>query len=555
MTARSRISCLLFPVSCLLFFSCARPTAPSPASSATAPAAAASLPRLPAPDFLRLIPADTPYVFAQLFPLTRDQADREVIARLAALAPLRPASLAPLPTRLRLQLALVAELGGAPSIATLAAVGIDPTAARGALYGAGTTPVLRVELSDASRAAPFIARVLARAGRFEPRTARGGQRYQASSDGWIVATRDAQLIVAAGVPPAAPAAIDLVLGTRPPARSLADTTRLAEAAADTGMTAAARPAVASIDTAAAAAALGAALPSPCAAELAQLAQLVPRVSIALHAPRGADGVTRPQVRSVFHTRDDVTAALADIQGDVPGASPDADLSAAVSLALAVDAPSLVTRLVGALDAVAARAYRCPALAPLAALATRDRVLLQALAGSALADVRGVSLFLLLEPGASLATLGAVVFLGSRRPAALLAALGARLHLPLPPVEPGAPPVEVVGSLLPLGPLHVALGERAVGLALGGHARELAETLAAPPRADVPLLFARARTAQLTALLDTMEPPEPDATLAAIDPALAAQLAAIDRHDLDRHEEIELIARATDRGLTIDVTSR
>ena len=540
----------------VLLLACARtPPPPSPGGDhAIDQDAPRALPELPAPALLQNVPHDTPFVFAQLWPLTRDQADREIIARLAALAPLRPTSLAALPTGLRLQLALVAELGGPPSIATLAAVGIDPTAARAALYGVGTTPVLRVELSDASRAAPFVARVLARAGRFEPRTARGGQRFHASADGWIVATRDAQLIVAAAVPLAAPAVIDLVLGTRPPARSLADTARLAEAAADTGMTAAAHPAVASIDTTAAAAALGATLPSPCSAELAQLAQLVPRVSIALHAPRGADGVTRPQVRSVFHTREDVAAALADVQGDVPGASPDADLSAAVSIALAVDAPSLVARLVGALDTVAARAYRCPALAGLAALAAHDRPLLQALAGSALADVRGVSLFLLLEPGASLATLGAVIFLGSRRPAALLAALAARLQLPLPPVEPGAPPVEVVGSLLPLGPLHVALGDRAVGLALGGHARELAETLASPPRADVPLLFARARTAQLTALLDTMGPPAPDPALAAIDPALAAELAAIDRHDLDRHEEVELVARATDRGLTIDLTS-
>ena len=119
---------------------------------------------------------------------------------------------------------------------------------------------------------------------------------------------------------------------------------------------------------------------------------------------------------------------------------------------------------------------------------------------------------------------------------------------------GGAPVEVAaGAALPLAPLHIALGARSFGFALGGHDRELSEMLGAEAPADPPLLLLRARPAEAIALFDLVGPPDPDPRLASADRTLAGKLATAERHAIDRYEDAEVSVRATQRGLEVDVS--
>ncbi|HKE13877.1 MAG TPA: hypothetical protein VKB80_03355, partial [Kofleriaceae bacterium] len=280
--------------------------------------AAAALPR---PDFLRLIPADTPYLFAALAPVPAGYAAREYVSRLAAyekvlpaverLRRQRPAEMKRFPFLVRLQLALLAELGGKATPEKLAAIGLDP-ATTGALYGLGMNPVVRIRLSNPAR---FAAALDHMAPRLQPveRAALGGQRYYVARDeamSWIAAVAGRDLVVAL-IPPAQRTLwLPLVFGQRAPQRSLAGGGELDQLAADYGLSPAG---IGYADVAGMAAALGATMPAPCRAELVQLATAIPRVAVGLTSASGDE----VRARSAVEMRADLAVALTALRGEVP----------------------------------------------------------------------------------------------------------------------------------------------------------------------------------------------------------------------------------------------
>ncbi|HLU65318.1 MAG TPA: hypothetical protein VKZ63_03555, partial [Kofleriaceae bacterium] len=351
-------------------------------------------------------------------------------------------------------------------------------------------------------------------------------------------------------------ALPLVLGLRQPERSLADARHLERVAAELG----ASPAgLGYVDLPLLARAHGAALPDPCGAELAGLAALVPRISIGLR--RATAG--RLHVVSAAETRRDVTDALLALRGTVPAADPDVPVPASAVLGLAIDAAAAIRVVGGALDQVVESPYRCPALGWLNRGARDLRALLRTGALGLLRQVRGVSLLILPgEPGAGGAPArpveGALLFLGSDDPRALLAQLSALTHIPVPKLAPGDPPAEIAaGAAMPLGPVHVALGARSLGVSLGGHQTELGELIAAAPPADPPLVFLRTIPRDSGSLLElvTGRAGRSDPALAGEDPEIARLVAAARDRPLARYEEVTTTARASSRGLEIQLTAR
>lgn len=114
----------------------AEPARAGPAAVERAAPVPANVPALPQPDYLKYIPADTPFLFAALGPLPADYAAREYVSRLAAYERVRPAverlrkrrpkEMRRLGFLVRLQVALLGELGGTVSPEKLAAIGMNP---------------------------------------------------------------------------------------------------------------------------------------------------------------------------------------------------------------------------------------------------------------------------------------------------------------------------------------------------------------------------------------------------------------------------------------------
>jgi hypothetical protein len=536
----------------------AAPAEPGPADRAAGRGAgAAPAPALPQPDFLRLIPADTPFLFAALSPLPAGYAAREYVSRLAAYEKVlpaverlrreRPRELRRLDFLVRLEIAVLAELGGTASAARLAAIGLDP-ATVGALYGLGMNPVVRIRLSDPARFAAALDRMAARLQPIE-RAALGKQRYYAARDEtvlWIVAVAGRDLVVAL-IPPAQRSLwLPLILGQRAPARSLAGDRRLDQLAADYGLSPAG---LGYAQVSGMAAALGASLPSPCREELVQLAGAVPRIAVGLTSASAA----QMRARSAVELRPDIAVSLTGLRGEVPGLAPPGGAPAALQVAAGVDVNALVTWLKRSLARVAARPFRCPSLAWINDLARTQAATLRQAAG-ALASVRGASLSVRDIEGLATGSADIFILFGSDQPGDVLKRLTRALGVTAPRLSPGDPPVELASALGgAFGRVHVALAPRALGLSLGAESDELAGVLALAPVADPPLLQLRIDPQAIAPILGLAGGGDP--RIAALDPELARNLAEIEQRDVERYDEVSLTVRATPRGLDIELDGR
>jgi hypothetical protein len=540
----------------------AQPSQPSPATPAPpspSPARAARVTTaLPRPDFLRLIPADTPYLFAALAPVPAAYAAREYVSRLAAyervlpsverLRRQRPKEMKRFPFLVRLQLALLAELGGTASPDKLAAIGLDP-ATTGALYGLGMNPVVRIRLSDPAR---FAAALDHMAPRLQPveRATLGAQRYYVARDEvvvWIVAVAGHDLVVAL-IPPAQRALwLPLVLGQRAPQQSLAGGGKLDQLAAEYGLSAAG---IGYADVTGMATALGASLPAPCRDELAQLAAAIPRVAVGLTSASGEE----MRARSAVEMRADLAVALTALRGEVPGAAPPGGAPPALELSAGVDVTALVGWLGRSLGRVTARPFRCPSLAWVNDLArTQGSTLRQA--GSALAGVRGASLSVRDIEGLASGSADIFILFGSDRPAEVLARLTRALGVPAPSISPGDPPVELASALGgSFGKVHVALAARALGLSFGSEGSELASVLSVRAVDDPPLFGLRIDPQALAPVLH-LGAGSGDPRIAALDPELARNLADIGERSVERYDQLNITVRATPRGLDVELDGR
>lgn len=537
-----------------------RPDPSRPAASVreTPAAEERAIPPLPRPDYLKLVPSDTPFFFGALSPLPAGYAAREYVSRLASYEKIRPAverlrrqrpkEMKRIGFLIRLQVALLAELGGAATSEKLAAIGLDP-ATVGALYGLGMNPVVRIRLSDPPRFAAALARMAARLEPIE-RATLAGQRYYAAREEavlWILAVSGSDLVIALIPPAERAAALPLLLGQRLPARSLAADRSLDHLAAEYGLT---PVGLGYADVGGMAAAFGGALRGPCSAELGELAAAVPRVVVGL-TRASAEEV---RVRSMVEARSDLAGALMGLRGEVPSAERSGTAAAPLEIAAAVDMSALVTSLGGGLTRIGARPLQCPALAWLNDLARSQGATLRQ-AGRALAGVRGASVAVRNLEGVASGSADFFFLFGTDRPGELLGRLAGALGAAPPSLDPGDPPVELpspLGSMF--GKLHVALARRAVGLSVGAEANELAELLSAGVVDDPPLLFVRLDPQAFGPLL-RLGAAGGDPRIAALDPELARNLADIDVTELERFDDIAITARATPRGLEVELDGR
>lgn len=338
---------------------------------------------------LAFVPADTPYVMANLEPLPAELVaismqqlgmQRELInlqleqARQA----LTKAGDSGKPT-LDLLDALEAEFGGKTTQEQLTLLGLDPATARFALYGLGLTPVLRVELAHPEALTQSIARIEARLGTELPQAKLGEQSYwqfgsaTAPVQG-IAAVIDGQLVLSAVARNASEPVLRSVLGLDRPAQSLLASGGLAELNRSYGFTSAfsayldSARALAAVtgDMSAADQALFAALAIPqpkpdaqCLAEYTALAQAWPRM---------AGGYSRldagnADALGIIEARTDIATALMRLRAPMPGLktiTADTPFNLGFSVNL-VELPKVVSEWAGAIEKAP---WQCPQLASL-----------------------------------------------------------------------------------------------------------------------------------------------------------------------------------------------
>lgn len=184
-----------------------------PAAAVTANRAAA--PGLRAPSLLAHVPADTPFVLAALDQLPPGYLTRVCDEMCPVLARLLGADS---PAGIVIDLIARGELG-------LAA------ATRWVVYGLGTLPVARIDVSDPVATSAAVARLLGAATEVEPSSA---QRYWHRRDGGtsiVAGLIDRELVVAVGATPAVELALPIVFGKQPLGASMADGAALRELAA------------------------------------------------------------------------------------------------------------------------------------------------------------------------------------------------------------------------------------------------------------------------------------------------------------------------------------
>lgn len=498
---------------------------------------------------LAFVPADTPYVFANLEPapeavLAQSRVQMDALGGLYAsqFAELRqtPALAKVDDPRLTALLdALEAEFTGMSPVEAIESIGLD-LRARAALYGLGALPVLRMELAAPERFGAFIARLEAAVGESLPSAEVDGQSYWTLAPvewpvGGLLAVVGDHLVLSVAPSVAEPAVLRQILGLDRPARSLAEARGLQSLNRELGylpyfsgyldsarVLAVLNSEPSTLETAFLAA-LGIQerprLEGVCADEFAALAAIWPRASVGythLDAAR-ADG------RAVLEARSDIAEALAKLRAPMPGlAAVDADTIAHFGMSLGLAAlPEVVNEFA---DQVAAAPWQCEALAPLNAAFAESR---QSLSNPALFMAAPVfhgfhaALSRLAMSDGGQPDLAGVLVIGSDNPASLMA-----LTQSMAPQLAGLDlkPDGVVKPLpalpeLPLdAPLHAAMTERTLGLAVGaGEEARLPAALAADP-AQQPLLAigVNARFYEFLADMMLKTLPEPDAAAATDD---------------------------------------
>lgn len=193
-----------------------------------------------APDSpLAFVPADTPYLFANLEPVPGDVTEAwmkrfesigDLYAKIINNAAQRMGTDKPDATETKVLLALIEELKGKFNTAGLESIGfsVNPTP-KFAMYGVGLVPVVRAELKDAAAFQAFIGRVEGRVGKQLDRGKIGDLSYYRLHDDEgqieiIVAVQGNQVVYTVMPTKPSDALVRQVLGLDPPAeRYSADT--------------------------------------------------------------------------------------------------------------------------------------------------------------------------------------------------------------------------------------------------------------------------------------------------------------------------------------------
>ncbi|QEE23935.1 hypothetical protein CS053_05035 [Rhodanobacter glycinis] len=466
---------------------------------------------------LAFVPADTPYVAANLKPISDDarqamlaQADLQLPAQLAQINDAADRVASQNPAAARLLHALAASFKGNTVEGFAHDAGVD-LKGRFAFYGLGLSPVLRLELSDPKAFDGFVTRFETAYGKPFGNASMGGQSYRKAVSAethteLVIATVDKQGVIALLPADVSPSMLREALGLDRPPHSLQDSDALADLAKAKGyqpwligkldvqrllplIASGKDPLFTTLFTAGAereSAKTGEPLanltkiPPSCPADAARIAARVPQLSF---------GYTRLDARHQDSRLDvslasDITQAFDGLKVELPGLGEDASAPFDLSLAL----PMLEVRgfWQAQADAVAAKPFACPALADLNAGFGKLGLILQKAATPPLGDLIGLHLALdefSFAPGAPLPKISGRLLLATRNPAGLLGmgqmALPALGQVRVP--NTGVPAPLPANLTTALGePAWAAMNDHALAVAVGaGEDGKLASMLNAP----------------------------------------------------------------------------
>ena len=533
---------------------------------------------------LAFVPADTPYVVANLEPVP-DAVSRAWFAQLEPLNAALGASAAALRTELAAHpdaeaaqlLALMTLAEGRLSQEGIEKIGIHRDA-RAALYGVSLLPVLRVELADVEAFRAFMADLERRRGSPLPVAETDGHKYwrvelQSGLPALIVAIVEHHLVVTLDAGPKGPPLAEL-LGLKRPAHSLRDSGELAQIGSDYGF---APYGTFLIDTrrlagallagegrdaglAALLAAHGVALSPACRHDLAGVADAVPRL---------VGGYDRLEAKvmamtSVVELRPDLLQGLAAIPAPVPGLGGGGE-RAGIDFGFGAKLDKLAEFLQARAAAIESAPYQCEWFAGLN-LGAGGSGLQAAGLYAAAGWFSGARLALtdLKWAGKNPEAIAAALVISSPNPAGLIAmAQGFMPQLAGLKLSPGAPPQPLdlgplAGSFLPAAShtAMIAVREGGVGIAVGADApKSVLDHLTAKPSVPPPLfhlgydgatyslllgkldgmtqsLAAQARKAESAAHPDRPPGPDVDRALAPLRTALNNLSAGIEQAWLD-----------------------
>jgi hypothetical protein len=398
---------------------------------------------------LAFVPADTPYVLANLDKLDDDayeallsQANSELPGEVAQMKSLAQ----DLETKgniegARLLKAFAAEFDGKTAEVALKNMGLDIKTGS-AVYGVGLSPVARVALADPAAWEAFIGRLETAYGKKLESADAGGQAYRhvtLSDSGLqlVIATVGKQGVVSLLPADAAQPAIRQALGADRPEKNLQDDGRLADLAKDKGykdyavgqidlvrllpLVATGKDPLFSTFLKHQSAKTGEPVPVPppsCVTEANRIAARVPSLSF---------GYTRldlhhQEQRVDVALADDIAKAFSGLKVELPGLGSDATGPFDVSLALPME--QIRTFFTTQSEAVAAKPFECPAFAGMNDSFTKLGSTMQQAAIPPFGDIRGVRIVLdSFKPAAAgqqMPTFTGRVLLGTRNPAGLLA---------------------------------------------------------------------------------------------------------------------------------------
>lgn len=464
---------------------------------------------------LAYVPADTPYVIANLDTLPRDKIDAwlrqsDTVMQMyrtqfdtlrAALEDKDPASPA-----VRWGKALDAEFRGKDVRQSVEMLGID-LQSRSAVYGIGLVPVARMTLADPGKLRAFIGRVETAAGEKLATGKAGDVDYWQFTDDTaplraILALQGSHLVLTLA-PKGDDASLRTLLGLDKPAQSLADGGALPSLNAKYGYT---PYATGYVDTTrllkvftgpatpletAFLAALEIEKPqvdAVCQAEYDALAQVMPRLVF---------GYTELDVKrsvgvSHLELREDIARDLMTLRAPMPGlaAANDSLFNFGISLKLA-QLPPLVAKWAGAVQSAP---WQCPSLAELNTAFAEGSVQLNNpavfAAGPVFEGLHAIATrFSVPAPGAEPDFAGKLL-IGSPSPKALLglaqSMAPALASMQLQP-DGQVQPLPAMPGLPPSLPAHVAMTDTLLGIAVGaGEEATLAQAMTVNP-AQQPLL--------------------------------------------------------------------
>lgn len=466
---------------------------------------------------LAFVPADTPYVLANLDVLDDDtrqailtQIDAELPVQVAEMKAHADQLAATDPDMAKYLRTVAGEFDGKTSEQVIKEAGVDPKGYV-ALYGLGLSPVLRLELADTKAFDSFVTKLQSDYGKkFEVATL-GKQSYQryiapASHLQFILAVVGKQAVLALLPQDASQSLLREALGLDRPTKSLQDSDRLDDLAKSKGY---AKWAVGMVDlTRLLPLAIGGQdplsqtllkaraeaesaktgepvtnlikVPPTCQAEAERIAARIPQVSMGYTT---LDEKHR-DMRFDVSLASDIAGAFSKLKVDLPGLGTDA--SAPFDLSLALPMSQLRAFWTAQADAVAAKPFTCPMLDSLNDTFTNLGNTMQKAAVPPIGDLLGVHLAIdsyTPNPNGGMPKFSGRLVVGTNNPAGLLAM--AQVTSPMltglklkADDEPAALPAQLTNALSESG--WAAMGAQSLGIALGNDEKEkLAELIKQP----------------------------------------------------------------------------